>query len=144
MAGEVIVGDLSRKRTVRKLSGQLVDLLDEANGGWIIKGGQIVNQTRYDELRKIEEDKAKAGQAQHHAVVPPPDVQEMREGKPNRMENIEKRIEDTEKKTEDRLAKQDEKLDAILNLLKGNVAPQAPQNQTPPQTSTGDSENKVG
>lgn len=63
------VGHLYKKRTVRRLSGEIIDLVDEANGGYIIRRGQIVNQERYDELKKIEEDKIKAAQAIIHQKV---------------------------------------------------------------------------
>ena len=105
------VGHLYKKRTVRRLSGNIIDLIDEANGGYIIKGGRVVNQERFDELRKIEEDKKVAAQAILHQKVDEsaPD----RTVAPNKMEELEKKNEALNTKV-DAL---DTKLDAILKAL---------------------------
>lgn len=61
---------MSRKSTVKDLAGNIIHMIDEANGGYIIKNRQIVNQERYAELQKIQEDKRKAAQAILHQVAP--------------------------------------------------------------------------
>lgn len=38
-------------------------MLDESNGGWIVKDGVIVNPQRFNELVAQEEDRRKAAQA---------------------------------------------------------------------------------
>lgn len=101
------VGNLYRKRTVRRLSGQIIDMVDEANGGKIISNGNVVNQERYEELQKIEEDKKLAALAMTQAVSAPAHVEAQRTSQPGKIEELEKR-----------LNAQDEKLDAILAALK--------------------------
>jgi dihydroorotate dehydrogenase len=59
----VIVGQLHKKKIVRNMSGEIVDLLDETDGGWIIKNKQVVNQEKYDELVRKEEDRKEAAKA---------------------------------------------------------------------------------
>lgn len=53
-----------KKRTVRDSAGNIIDLLDEANGGYIIKNRQVVNQERYQEMMKVEQDRKEAAMAQ--------------------------------------------------------------------------------
>jgi len=91
---------------MRDLSGNIREWRDEANGGWIIQNYQIVNQERYNEELKKQEDKAKAATAQSQAVVSAVPV-EQRNAPPGKVEELEKRIND-----------QDKKLDKILDLLK--------------------------
>lgn len=109
--GNIVVGTLYRKSIRRNLKGDIIDWRDDANGGWIIRGGQIINQARIDELAKIEEDKKRAATAESHAVQAPPEVIEQRMGNPSvsntKIEALEKRLND-----------QDTKLDAILEALK--------------------------
>lgn len=108
------IGTLYKKRVVKNLSGQIIDLVDETDGGWIIRGGRIINQEKYAELQKREEDKREAAKAMTQAIAAAPEVEAMRQGTAvqataslERMEKLEKRIEE-----------QDNKLDAILAALK--------------------------
>ena len=112
------VGHLYKKRTVRRLSGDIIDLIDEANGGYIIKGGRVVNQERFDEMRKIEEDKKVAAQAILH--------QKVDESAPDRNMTAQEavkqstKMEELEKKNEELNTKfdaLDTKLDAILKAI---------------------------
>ena len=82
-----------RKRTLRNLDGSIRDLLDETNGGYIIKNGIVVNQERYDELRRIEEDKRKAALAQNFAAPAPSGVDtEQRNAAPGKLVELEKKV----------------------------------------------------
>lgn len=101
------VGNLYRKRTVRKLSGEIIDLTDETNGGAIISKGRVVNQERLDELAKIEADKKEAALAVTKQVTNTQAPLADRTAAPSKIETLEKRIND-----------QDKKLDAILAALK--------------------------
>lgn len=74
MAGTVVVGRLFRKRTVRNLDGSIREMLDEANGGTIIRGGHVVNVDRVNELARIERDKQAATAASSAVVEVPPEV----------------------------------------------------------------------
>lgn len=118
----VQVGTLFRKRTIRKLNGQLVELVDEANGGAIVKNGQVVNPERYAEIQKQEEDAKLAAQALLHATAVPEEIQAVRTGRPTK-ETVEK-VTAAQQPKEDKFAEleakvksQDEKLDAILAAL---------------------------
>ena len=97
-------GHLYRKRTVRSLSGNIIDMSDEANGGVIISKGRVVNQEYVDELARKEADRKLAGKAMAEQVTIPdaPD----RTAPPSRIDELEKRINS-----------QDAKLDAILAAL---------------------------
>lgn len=95
---------LSRKRTIRNLSGEIIELLDEANGGYIIRKGQIVNPERWAEICKIEEDKRVAARAIAEQVVSP--NAEERKASPSKVDKLEKKVADL-----------DSKLDKILSAL---------------------------
>jgi hypothetical protein len=103
----VNMGQLYKKRVIYNMNGGIRELTDETNGGRIISNGHVVNQERYDELLKIEEDKRIAAQAIAHQVSAPTHVAEGRTATPSKMQELEKRIDS-----------QDAKLDAILAALK--------------------------
>lgn len=105
--GNINVGHLYKKRTVRKLSGEIIDLVDEANGGYIIRNGRVVNQELYDEMKRKEEDRKLAAQAILNPAPVPADVEEQRSASPSKLSELEKRIDS-----------QDAKLDAILAAIK--------------------------
>jgi len=93
------------------MSGEIIDMSDDANGGTIIAKGQVVNQARIDELAAIEEDKRRAAQALT-AQVASPNAEDRTltpievTAKTSKLEELESRIE-----------AQDSKLDAILAIL---------------------------
>lgn len=101
------VGHLYRKRTVRNLRGQIIDMVDETDGGVIISKGNIVNQAKIDEIKKKEDDRKVAARAEAEAVSVPQHVAEERSSSPSKMQQLEERIN-----------AQDAKLDAILSALK--------------------------
>lgn len=102
------IGQLYKKRTVRKLDGSIYEMLDETNGGVIISRGNVVNQKRIDELAKIEEDRRNSATAFIAPEQAPAGVNvEERNIAPSKLEVLEKRIDS-----------QDAKLDAILLALK--------------------------
>lgn len=99
------IGHLYKKRTVRNLAGQIIDLYDEADGGYIIQKGRVVNQEKYDDMIRKEEDKRKAmAEAINNQRVTndAPD----RTVNPSKVDQLEKRINE-----------QDKKLDQILAAL---------------------------
>lgn len=107
MASGINIGHLYKKRTVRGLSGNIIDMVDETNGGVIISKGRVVNQERINELAKIEQDKKNAATAFVTPSEAPSNVVEQRVTTPSKMDELEKRIDS-----------QDAKLDAILAALK--------------------------
>ena len=103
----VSIGHLYRKRTVRNLSGQIIDMLDETDGsGVIISKGRVVNENKVIEINKKEEDRKLAATAFTQEVQAPQAIAEQRVVAPTKMQEMEKRIE-----------AQDAKLDAILQAL---------------------------
>lgn len=100
-----------KKRVVRNTSGQIIDMFDETNGGWIIQKGRVVNPERWEELQKIEQDKRDAAKAIAFQKVDA-DV-------PDRTVTAQEAIKNQTKmeELETRLNKQDEKLDAILKAI---------------------------
>lgn len=70
---------------------------DEANGGVLIRKGQVVNQERIDELARIEEDKKNAATAfAQPAEAPASAPIEARNTAPGKMEVLEKKVESME------------------------------------------------
>ena len=59
----VQVEKLFRKSIMRDMSGNIINLLDEADGGYIIRNRQVVNQEKYDALIKKEQDRIEAAKA---------------------------------------------------------------------------------
>lgn len=100
-----VAGHMARKSTVRDLSGNIINMIDETDGGWIIRNRQVVNQEKFQEYLQREKDKQEAAKAVAHQVTSP--NAEERTTAPSRIETLEKRIDS-----------QDAKLDAILNALK--------------------------
>ncbi len=91
----VQIGTLHRRRSVRKMSGEIIDMSDETDGsGVIIRKGQVVNQKKVDEMIKKEEDKKLAGKAEALQVSSPeaPD----RTAPPSKVLELEKRVEGME------------------------------------------------
>lgn len=115
---------MSKKSTVRNTAGQIVSMLDESNGGWIIRGGRVVNPDAYNEMLRKEADRKEAAKAIANPVEAPKEVQDMRAGiAPLPKVNIElaksesvptDRVGNLEKKVEG----MEGKLDQILNALK--------------------------
>lgn len=102
--GNINVGRLMKKSTVRDTSGNIINMLDEVNGGYIVKNRQIVNPTRWAELQQIEKDKREAAKAITKAVTTPnaPD----RTANPSKVDALEKRVNEM-----------DSKLDKIIMAL---------------------------
>lgn len=57
------VGKLHKRTIVKDLSGNIISLRDEANGGWIIRDRQVVNEELWNEYVRKEKDKAEAAKA---------------------------------------------------------------------------------
>lgn len=118
MPGDIrIAGRMARKRIVRNSSGQILDMLDESGGGWIIKGGQVVNQEEYAKMLKKQEDEREAAKAVTMAVQASAEVEAMRNGKPGAVPVPAPSAPDRVDALEQRIDAQDAKLDKILDAL---------------------------
>lgn len=98
---------MARKSVVKDLSGNIITMLDETDGGYIVRNRSIVNPEKWQQHLQREEDKKIAAQAIIHQKVDEnaPD----RTGAPTqnaKVEALEKKVEDM-----------DNKLDAILKAL---------------------------
>ena len=102
---------LAKKRIVKNMNGQIIDMFDETNGGWIVQKGRVVNKERWDELLKIEQDRRDAAKA----IT----FQKVDENAPDRTVSPQEAMKNQSKmeELETRLNKQDEKLDAILKAI---------------------------
>ena len=109
--------NLRRKSILRDTSGNIINLLDESDGGWIIRGRQVVNQDKWNEILKKEEDRKLAAQAQASQVSAPAHIEAQRAGdkstvSPQKESNL--KVDELEKKVDN----MESKLDAILAKLK--------------------------
>lgn len=103
--GGVQIGDLRRKRVVRKMDGSIIDWSDDTDGsGAIIVKGRVINQPRIDLEAQRSKDKELAAKAEAMQVSNPaaPD----RNNNPSKMVELEKRVDGM-----------DEKLNQILKAL---------------------------
>jgi len=105
---------LRKKSILRDTNGQIINWLDETNGGWIIRARQVVNQARYDEEVKKEEDKRKASKAIVEQVSATPEQLAMRSGKIPLTTPKDITVDELKKKVDN----MESKLDAILSKLK--------------------------
>jgi uncharacterized protein YceH (UPF0502 family) len=98
---------MARKSVVKDLNGNIITMLDETDGGYIVRNRNIVNQEKWAEYLKKEEDKKIAAQAILHQKVddhaPDRTVSPAQNAK---VEALEKKVEDM-----------DSKLDAILKAI---------------------------
>lgn len=103
---------MAKKSTMKDLNGNIINLVDETDGGWIIRGRQVVNQEKWDALVKKEQDRIEASKAAANAIASP--NAEIRNQSPEVARQELSKVNDLEK----RIDAQDKKLDAILEALK--------------------------
>lgn len=107
--------NLRRKSITRDTSGNIINYIDETDGGWIIRARQVVNQDKWNEILKREEDKKIAAQASAEQVGASQTAIASRQGTPaipnvstpDKVDELEKKVDNMESK-----------LDAILAKLK--------------------------
>lgn len=108
-----VSGHMARKSVVKDLAGNIINLIDETDGGYIVRNRQVVNQDKWQALLKKEQEKKEAALAVTKAVSAPPEVVEARTKAPGTANTPDKMAE-----MESRLEKKiDEKFDAILKAL---------------------------
>jgi len=106
--------NLRRKSILRDTSGNIITWLDEADGGYIVRNRQVVNQEKWNAILKAEEDKKIAAQASAEQVSAPKHVEALRSGKTLPTVNPQSKVDELEKKVDN----MESKLDAILAKLK--------------------------
>lgn len=99
-----VSGHMYKKSVVKDLNGNIITLMDEANGGYIIRNRQIVNPEKWAELVKKEKDKQESSKAQ--TMERRDSVSPDRTVFPSKVDVLEKKVEGMESK-----------LDAILKAL---------------------------
>lgn len=57
------VGQLHRKSIVKDMRGNIITLLDEADGGFIIRNRQVVNQEKWKEYCRVQQDRIDSAKA---------------------------------------------------------------------------------
>jgi uncharacterized protein YceH (UPF0502 family) len=102
-----VANRMARKSVVKDLNGNIINLIDETDGGWIIRNRQVVNVEKYNALLQKEKDKQEAAKvvmdtSLHKNDPHAPD----RTAAPSKMQELEKKVEGIESK-----------LDQILNAL---------------------------
>jgi len=111
---------LAKRRIVKDLQGNIVDLYQEGDGGWIVRGREVVNQAKWDEITNKKQDEILAAGAIGQAKVD--------ENAPDRTvdaktatENLAKATKQEEKVAEldKKVTDMDSKLDKILKALNG-------------------------
>jgi len=109
--GVEIAGRMSRRKLVKDLQGNIIDLLDESDGGWIVRNRNIVNEEKWAELQKKEQDKIEASKAIAMAKT--------NENAPDRTVDLKTAEENIKKQsdTDKRIDGLESKLDKILKAL---------------------------
>jgi hypothetical protein len=111
MGVEFNPSNLSKKSVLKDLNGNIINLLDETDGGWIIRNRRVVNQSKFDELVKKENDKRIASKAVAEQVSASPEVLASRLGQSVKTEKTEKT--DLEKRVDN----MESKLDSLLKIM---------------------------
>ena len=100
---------LRKKSILRDTNGRIINWLDEANGGWIIRNRQVVNHERYNEEVQKEKDKITAASAIAQQVSATPENLALRTGvirtdspteSPSKVDELEKKVNDMDSKLE--------------------------------------------
>ena len=123
-----VSGHMSKKTIVRNLAGNIIDLRDEANGGWIIRGGRVVNENAFEALVQKQNDVKEASRAVLNQVTVSKEIEDQRAGiatppKPETnpvVPTVAPTVAPTDRVAvlETKVQDMDSKLDAILNALK--------------------------
>lgn len=81
---------MARKTIVRDLSGNIITLIDENDGGYIIRNRIVVNPEKWEAVVKKEKDKQEAAKAQFDQKIDPnaPD----RTVAPSKVDALEKKV----------------------------------------------------
>lgn len=112
-----VAGHMVRKSITKDTSGNIINMIDEKDGGWIVKNRQIVNQDKWNELVQKEADKREAAKAATEAIGVSPELSALRNKTGVTIEDLNS-AKSTDEDRIDRLEKKvDEKFDAILKLL---------------------------
>jgi len=108
------IGTLYKKSILRDTSGNIINWIDEADGGYIIRNRQVVNEKKYNEYVQKEKDKRTAVTAVAEQVVASPEAQALRSGKIPLTTPSKTTVDELKKKVDN----MESKLDAILSKLK--------------------------
>lgn len=112
---------MARKSITKDTSGNIINMIDETNGGYIVRNRQIVNQAKWDELVKAEQDKRDAAKAALEAVAVNPELAALRNQVGVTPEQVAQAQAaqgvDRVGQLEGRMNSLDDKLDKILNAL---------------------------
>lgn len=115
-----VAARMAQKKLVKDFNGNIIDLKDEADGGWIIRNRQVVNQEKYNEMVQKQKDKQEAAKAAALAVSNPQAPN--RNVTPKNSEDVADKIASIEKKVEAVTKDVADKFDSILKILNNKNA----------------------
>lgn len=105
-----IAPHLVHKQIVRNINGDIITLKDEENGGYIIRGGKVVNEEAWENYVKKEQDKQKAREVSIKAITNPEEFTntnastEDRNTQPSKTEELEKKFDEFKKDVDDKFS----------------------------------------
>ena len=91
-----VSGRMARKSVVKDMNGNIINLMDETDGGWIIRNRQIVNPEKFEKMQQAERDRREAALASTKAIAASAAVVEARSSSPGKVEALEKKVESME------------------------------------------------
>ena len=96
-----VSGRMARKSVVKDMNGNIINLIDETDGGWIIRNRQVVNPEKFEKMPQAERDRREAALAASKAVSQSAEVVAARAGvkiekTPDKVDALEKKVEGME------------------------------------------------
>lgn len=103
-----VAGHLAKNKIVKDMHGNIIDLYDESQGGWIVQKRAIVNQEAWQRLVQREQDKIEAAKAVTMAKIRDdyPETKEGTNSSTGKVDELEKKVN-----------AMDDKLEQILKAL---------------------------
>lgn len=103
-----VAGHLAKNKIVKDMQGNIIDLYDESQGGWIVQKRAIVNQEAWQRLVQREKDKIEAAKAVTMAKIRDdyPETKEGTNSSTGKVDELEKKVN-----------AMDDKLEQILKAL---------------------------
>lgn len=112
---------MARKSITKDMNGNIINLIDETDGGYIVRNRQVVNHDKWNKLVQIEQDRREAAKAALEAIAVSAELAELRNKTGVTPEQVEqaKKGQHVEVKTdiEKRVDGLEDKLDQILKAL---------------------------
>jgi hypothetical protein len=113
---------MARKSVTKDMNGNIINLIDETDGGYIVRARQIVNPEKWNKLVEAEQARRDSAKAMTEAVAAPPEIVALRNQTGVTVETLAKvqsgeKVPDKVDQLEQRMNEQNDKLNAILKAL---------------------------